>query len=127
VLFFAGQAILAWKFHRAKALVKFPGSGFYDARDDSEFDGLPLVWQPGSRRAPRRSAPTTSLQSRTRHPELPCSYVPHPVSLEMDRQQGDIGRRDPAYSAGLAQRSGTDCGEFLSSFHPKSSDMRVIN
>ena len=27
-------------------------------------------WQPGSRRAARRSAPTTSLQSRTRHPEF---------------------------------------------------------
>jgi hypothetical protein len=36
-------AILAWKFHRAKALVKFSGSGFDDARDDSQFDGLPLV------------------------------------------------------------------------------------
>jgi hypothetical protein len=27
-------------------------------------------WQPGSRRAAPRSAPTTSLQSRTRHPEF---------------------------------------------------------
>src|SRR6266481_9328981 len=27
-------------------------------------------WQPGSRRAARRSAPTTFLQSRTRHPEF---------------------------------------------------------
>jgi hypothetical protein len=27
-------------------------------------------WQPGSRRAARRSAPTTSLQSRTRNPEF---------------------------------------------------------